>query len=113
MHEEHHSGRNPTAEMPRVEPEIISPERSNARFGARERVWVFVDRGGRTRRVSVSAPGPFAIILALLIAGFVAAAVLLLLLGMIVVWIPIVVAVIAAFVLSARIRGFWRRLRNR
>src|SRR4051812_12113081 len=109
MHEEGHRDRKPAPENPRAEPEIIPPARSEARFGARERVWVFVDRGGATRRVSVSAPGPFAIILALLIAGFVAAAVLLLLLGMIVVWIPIVVAVIAAFVLSARIRGFWRR----
>ena len=113
MHEETpRDPRDPLPEIPRVDPEIIPPEHTQSRFGTRERVWVFVDRSGRTRRITAVTPGPLSIILALLIAGFVVAVVLLLLLGLVVVWVPIIVAAIVAVVLSVRIRGFWQRLRR-
>ncbi|MPZ59215.1 MAG: hypothetical protein GEU91_22580 [Rhizobiales bacterium] len=99
-----HASRPP--EQPRSEPEIIPPGRSD-RDGS---IWTTVDERGGTHRIYVARPGPFSIIVALLIAGLVLAAIVLLLLGLVLFWIPVVIFIIAAFLLAGYVRYYWRRL---
>ena len=96
-------------ERPRSEPEIIPPPRPGAQ--ARPHVWIAVDEHGGARRVYVARPGPFAILLALLVFGLILAAVVLVLLGVVLFWIPVAILVVAALLLSGAIRHNWRRLR--
>jgi len=102
-----HASRPP--ERPRSEPEIIPPDRAERRGS--EYVWMTVDEHGGTQRIYLARPGPFAIIVALLLAGLVLAAIVLLLLGLVLVWIPVVVLVLAALVLAGYIRYYWARLK--
>lgn len=95
-------------ERPRSEPEIIPPDRADRR--GHEYVWS--GQQGGTHRVYVARPGPFSIIVALLIAGLVLVAVVLLLLGLVLLWIPIVIFVIAAFLLAGYTRHYWGRLKG-
>ena len=104
------SSRRP--EQPRYEPEIIPPGRDErrGRGGGDAYVWTsFDDRG--THRIYVARPGPFSIIVALILAGLVLAAIVLLLAGLVLFWIPVVVLVVAALLLSGYVRYYWRRLR--
>ena len=96
---------DPGASRPRSEPEIIPPGQSgrNDRGG----IWVSVDENGDTRRVYMARPGPFTIILALAVLALIALVMLILLLSVAVIWIPVVIALIAAFMLSI----YWRRFR--
>jgi len=96
-------------ERPRSEPEIIPPSRGGGREGA-SRIWISVDESGR-ERIYVARPGPFSIILALLFTGIVIAAVVLVLLGVVLFWIPVAIIIVAALILSGTIRYYWRRLR--
>ncbi len=105
--------REAAPEHPRSEPEIIPPRRGEAQWRGVIHTRVWTDEFGRRYRAVVATPGPFSIILALLIVGFVAALGLLFLLGLVVVWIPILVAAIVVFLLSAGIRSYWARLRGR
>jgi hypothetical protein len=98
-------------ERPRAEPEIIPPPYRRTRADGAD-VFVYVDEHGHTRRATFKLPGPFAIILALLIIGLIAAVVLVALLGLVLIWIPIVLIMIGMLVLAAPIRRFWRRLRR-
>jgi hypothetical protein len=93
-----HSG----PERPRSEPEIIPPGRDDSR------IFVSIDDGAGGR-VYVARPGPFSIILALLIVGLIVAVVLAALLGFVLIWIPVLIVLIAAAFLSASIRHYWRR----
>ena len=92
-------GRGPQPETPRSEPEILPPD--HARGQARARTWT---ASGARGRVFVARPGPFTLILALLVIGFVAALALILLLGLVVLWVPILVAGIIAALFSGAIR---------
>jgi hypothetical protein len=94
------------ASRPRSEPEIIPPSRAgrNQRGG----IWVSIDENGDTRRVYMARPGPFTIILALAILGLIGVVMLIVLLSVAVIWIPVVIVLIAAFVLSM----YWRRFRT-
>ncbi|MBO0758610.1 MAG: hypothetical protein J2P54_22415, partial [Bradyrhizobiaceae bacterium] len=58
---------DPDASRPRSEPEIIPPGR--ARRNQRGGIWVSIDENGDTRRVFMSRPGPFTILLALAVLG--------------------------------------------
>jgi hypothetical protein len=78
---------DPGASRPRSEPEIIPP--------------------GDTRRIYMARPGPFTIILALAVLALIALVMLIVLLSVAVIWIPVVIALIAAFMLSI----YWRRFR--
>ena len=99
--------RDSTPERPSAEPEVLPPENNTARWRGRgPGVFVFIDRLGHTRRLTFAPPGPLAIILALLIVGAIATAVLLVLLGFVLVWIPVSLTLVAAVVLV----GAWRRL---
>jgi hypothetical protein len=105
--------REPEAEKPRSEPEILPPQRGEGRHEGRRHVWVALDEAGNMRRVYVARPGPFAFILALILVGLVAAAILLLLLGAMLIAVPLLVAAVIAAVLSGTFRQFWRWLRAR
>jgi hypothetical protein len=96
---------DPGSSRPRSEPEIIPPGRAgrNQRGG----IWVSIDENGETRRVNVTPLGPFTIILALAILGLIGVIMLIVLLSVAVIWIPVVMVLIAAFVLSM----YWRRFR--
>jgi len=101
---------HPPPERPRSEPEIIPPGRGERR-GERT-IWVSLDDQGGTQRIYVAQPGPFAIIAALVIAGLVLAGIVLLLLGLVLFWIPVVILIVAALLLTGYIRYYWRRLRH-
>ncbi len=93
-------------ERPRVEPEIIPPNR----FGRGDREqsgppYGYSQMRG-THRVYVGRIGPFGFALIMLIAGFLAAVLLLILVGAALIWIPVV----AVLVLIAAISGLFRRL---
>ncbi|HEX2216751.1 MAG TPA: hypothetical protein VHG27_08700 [Xanthobacteraceae bacterium] len=105
---------NREPERPRAEPEIIPPDRARAeRASGDPRVFVYVDREGRTHRLNISAPRPLTVILALLIFALVSALILALLLGAFLIWLPIAAVLIATFMTIAFVRGFWHRLRGR
>jgi hypothetical protein len=97
-------------ERPRHEPEVIPPGRDGGMEGDASAVWIHIERDG-VRRVYLKRPGPFSIALALLVAGLVAAVVLVLLAGIVLIWIPVVVGVILLVLLSASLRRRWHRLR--
>jgi len=94
-------------ERPRAEPEIIPPNH----FGRsdRERDWppaYGYTRMRGTHRVYVGRIGPFGFALIMLIAGFLAAVLLLILIGAALIWIPVVAVVLVI----AAISGLFRRL---
>jgi hypothetical protein len=101
-------------ERPRAEPEILPPDGEEPiGRGMPPRMFVFVDRDGRTRFASFRPPGPLALFLALFILGGIAASILVLLLGFVLIWIPVAVVVVAALAFSSQIRAAWRRLTGR
>jgi hypothetical protein len=108
-HDDGRSGSRP--ERPRAEPEIIPPDRGDRRERENVYVWTSAGENGGTRRIYLARPGPFSIIIALLIAGLVLAAVVLLLVGLAVIWIPIVVFIIAAFLIAGFTRHYWARFK--
>ena len=106
----HPSDREPKPETPRFEPEIIPPQRGRARPDE----WIDISGGEsiRVRRATFRAPGPLGLILVLVALGLVASVILLLLVGFVLVWIPLVAFALAALVLFGTVRGYWRRLRG-
>jgi hypothetical protein len=90
-------------ERPRVEPEILPPERHGRDSG-----WPPYDytQGNSTHRVFVTRIGPFGFGLAMLVVGLFAAILLLLLIGTALLWLPFV----AAIVIIGAIAGLLRRL---
>ena len=96
---------DPNASRPRSEPEIIPPGQS----GGRDRggIWVSVDDNDGPRRVFVARPSPLMIILWLAILGLIAVVMLIVLLSVAVIWIPVVIVLIAAFIASM----YWRRFK--
>jgi hypothetical protein len=104
----------PRPEQPRVEPEILPPDGDEpVGRGMPSRMFVFVDRDGRARFTSFRPPGPLTLMLALLILGAIGAAILVLVLGFVLVWIPAAVLAVAALAFSSQIRAAWRRLLGR
>ena len=104
----HRPGQPP--ERPRSEPEIIPPTPRGREPDAR----VFIRTGNAEgfQRIYIARPGPFSIVLALLVIGLVAAVILLLLVGLVVIWVPVVIVLILAALLSGTIRHYWRRLQG-
>ena len=93
-------------ERPRFEPEIIPPLRAGA--DQSPYIWLSTAENSGTHRIYVARPGPFAIIAALAVIGLVVAAIVLVLLGAMLIWIPVVIFLISALLL----RQYWRRLQN-
>jgi hypothetical protein len=103
---DHSAGNSNEPERPRVEPEIIPPNH----FGRqnREERWPpsygYTQMHG-THRVYVGRIGPFGFALVMLIAGLLAAVLLLILIGAALIWIPVV----AVLVIIAALSGLFRR----
>jgi hypothetical protein len=91
----------PTPEIEIIPPD--APERSSPRGGAR----VFVSFGGR--RAEAKLPSPLALVLAGVFLAAVAALVVVAVLGTLLIWLPLVVLVVAAMMLSNVIRRYFRR----
>jgi Flp pilus assembly protein TadB len=97
---------------PRVEPEIIPPERGgDAPRGARM-TWTTFRDGEGVHRVYVTRPGLPLILLALLVLGAIALLAVLLVAGMVLLWLPILIGAIVVALLAGAIRYRWRRLRS-
>ncbi|MGA2893146.1 MAG: hypothetical protein ABSE22_09770 [Xanthobacteraceae bacterium] len=94
-------------ERPRVEPEILPPERDNGR--GRGPNWpppYGFTRARGTHRIYVSRMGPFGFALLMLVAGLLGGVLLLALIGAALIWIPVV----AVLLIIAAISGVLRRL---
>jgi|ERR1700683_4398252 hypothetical protein len=92
--------RNPP-EQPRVEPEIIPPDR-----GSRYQPWNpygFTETRG-THRIHVTRVGPFGIALLMLAIAAIATIVMIAVLGAVLIWIPIVAVVLIAGALLRLLR---------
>ena len=85
----------PQGEEPRSEPEIIPP-------GHAERVTERV-------RVYIAKPGPLGTILVILIVGLLSAALLVLLLGALLIWLPVVVLFVTGAIVVGLLRVYFRR----
>lgn len=95
-------------ELPRVEPEIIPPDRRGP--NDRGRGWApppygFSQTRG-TQRIYVGRIGPFGFALIMLVVGLLAVIMLLVLIGAALIWIPVV----AVLIVIAAISGLIRRL---
>ena len=96
-------------EKPRSEPEIIPPQ-AGAHSQWRDAIWISGDERG-THRIYVRRLGPIGVVLLALATGFVVALVLLLLLGALLLWIPVVAALITIAIVSALLRGAFQQRR--
>jgi hypothetical protein len=98
-------------EQPRVEPEIIPPDRSRPFHHAeRGEPRVFI-RSRRFQHLYVAKPSPFAVIVALLALGVGAVALVVFLLGAVLLALPLAGALAIAFIVLGLARGPARRLR--
>jgi len=98
-------------ERPSSEPEILPPDhggRWSARRGSG--IWIAVDTPDG-RRTAFAQPGPLSVFVGALVLCVIAALVFLFLLGALLIWIPVLVAVIAILLLSGLMRGPFRRIR--
>jgi hypothetical protein len=94
------SDRPTPPERPKVEPEIIPPGEPGPRPRGATWVWTSSDRGqGRTVRIETRG-GPIGLVAALLMLGIGSAVVLALLLGLVLLWIPVSIAIAAAILWS-------------
>jgi hypothetical protein len=90
-------------ERPRVEPEILPPDRSGRNRGDG---WPPHGYSNGPQRIFVTRIGPFGFALAMLVVGLLVAVLLLLLIGTVLIWLPFV----AAIVIIGAIAGLLRRL---
>jgi hypothetical protein len=88
-------------ERPRLEPEIIPPERNRRESDWRQDAWrPYIS----THRIYVGRLGPFGVALLMLIVGILVAVILLAVLGAILIWIPILALLLAAGVMFRLLR---------
>jgi hypothetical protein len=99
--------RDSEPEQPRHEPEIIPPGQRGRRDSSH--IFVSIDEHGGTRRLFMARPGPFTTILVLAVIGLIGLVALIVLLSVALIWIPVVIALVAAFVASMTFRHWWRR----
>jgi len=90
----------PASERPRSEPEIISPGHPN---GKSVRDGYHFDVRG-AERIYITSLGPFSVIVLGLLGTVIAALMLIVLLGTVVVWIPVAILFVAAAMLSNLLR---------
>jgi hypothetical protein len=93
-------------EVPRLEPEIIPPERGRAQAYRSGGDWFFDQRA--TSRVYVSRIGPWSIMGIVLLIGLIAGATLAILLGTLLIAVPLIGIVIAAAMISNAMRSRWQ-----
>ena len=96
-------------EEPRSEPEIIPPGRDN---GWPQGSWsrVFVDERG-THRVYFRKVGPLGIVVGSLVVAGIAATMLLVMLGLLLIWIPLIGVIAASLLIAGWLRGYFGRPR--
>jgi hypothetical protein len=99
------------SERPRTEPEIIPPGEDGRAERGPAGIWMRVEERDGTQRIYIGRPSIPALIVGLMIVGFVAALAFLAMAGLLLVWIPILVVGIVAALLSNKIRWQWRRLK--
>jgi hypothetical protein len=107
MTDRDHGGRQAPPDRPCSEPEIIPPDNAGRRA---HRIWIEVE--GQDGASRLYWPGPFTLVLALAILALIAAVMLIVLLSVALIWIPVVIVLIVAFVLSVTFRRWWWRLRT-
>jgi len=98
---------NTTPERPRFEPEIIPPDHDGRGYDRRYSPWdgsVFGASRG-THRVFVTRLGPLSLVMAMLALAAIIAVVMIAFVGALLVWIPLIAAVV---VVAAGLR-LWRR----
>jgi hypothetical protein len=102
------SGNEPRR-YPPSEPEIIPPDRAGP---GRESsfVWMSVDERSGAYRVHVARPNWLTIVLVLALVGLVAATILIVLLGAVLVFVPIIAFLAIALIVSLAARHYWSRL---
>jgi len=95
------SYRDDEPRRPRAEPEILPPEPRDGmrRGGGTDRVWV------TRHRVVITPPGPLGVLAALLGIAVIAAAGVLTVLGLFLLWLPLMVIGAGAILVSALLRG--------
>lgn len=102
---------NRRPERPRSEPEIIPPSRDGGAQNDLSAMWIRIDERDGVRRVYLTRPGPFSIVLGLMVLGLIAAVIFLLLAGVLLIWIPLVVAGVLLALLAGTVRYHWWRLK--
>jgi len=97
-------------ERPRVEPEIIPPGRSGQQGDWRRSPWSdgAFDRTRAAHRIYVSRVGPFGIALLLLAIAAIVAIVIIAVLGAVLIWIPVIAAVLVVGAVLRVLRGSGR-----
>jgi hypothetical protein len=87
-------------QRPAVEPEIIPPERPQSFDWPGSRIHV---SAGTRHTIHVSPLGPIGVVLILLILGLIAAVFLLLLVGAVLIWIPLLAGLVVAGAVARRL----------
>jgi hypothetical protein len=84
-------------ERPRIEPEIIPPDRTPHRSDRHQQTWhpFFSTAADERHRIYVARLGPFGIALLVLILGVVVALILLAVVGAFLIWVPVVLLLVA------------------
>ena len=102
-----------TPEKPRYEPEIIRPgESMDAHSRGTWRIWRFEGgRGYRSHRLRVVRLGPFGLLALALAAGTAAVLLIVFVLGVFLLWLPVVGLIVAVAILSNLWRGRFPRSR--
>jgi len=83
-------------ERPRVEPEIIPPDRTGRESEWRRREWHPYGFANGTHRIYVGGIGPLGIAILILLVGVVVAVGLLAIIGAVLFWIPVLALLVAA-----------------
>jgi hypothetical protein len=96
-------------ERPRSEPEIIPPGADGGPQSEFSGIWIRVDERDGVRRVYLKRPGLFSIILTLLGISLIVAVVLVLLAGLMLIWLPLAIIIVGAFLFSGYARYYWYR----
>jgi hypothetical protein len=104
-------GRRGPPEYPHSEPEIIPPER-HAERDPNSHVWIWVADQDGVRRASIRTPSPLTIVLVLALVSIIAFGILIVALGAVLIWLPVVVLAFCALLLMATARQYWWRFRS-
>jgi Flp pilus assembly protein TadB len=100
-------------EQSRSEPEIIPPGFDEHWRREPPGMWVRIDEHDGVRRVVIGQPGPTTIVLGLLVLCLIAGIAFLVVAGLLLLWIPVVIAGILIALATAAIRHHSRLLRAR
>jgi hypothetical protein len=98
-------------EKPRAEPEIIPPDRGDRQSrSSAAGIRVFLDRGG-VHHIYVARLGPLGMVVVALMVGVLFAITLVVVLGVFLIWIPLVGLLVAAAIISGLLRAYFRQPR--